>query len=199
MDSTTLDASPDAIWEACKHADELLPKAMPEFLTSSTFLQGHGEPGSIRVVKMGPGMKIPLLTHTITSTKNPTQQWLIDVGSRLVLSFSLMNGQEEDLIYVEVLQALIPPFVHEFCCAAIPHAGEVTERMDLFDEASKTLGYTVLQGDIPGTATSAPPWSSLLGPLLPVPLMRPGLPLMYLLAIWVLRSTSSRLLSWSRH
>jgi len=68
-----------------------------------------------------------------------------------------MNGQEEDLIYVEVLQALIPPFVHEFCCAAIPHAGEVTERMDLFDEASKTLGYTVLQGDIPGTTTSAPP------------------------------------------
>ncbi|KAH8941382.1 hypothetical protein BDL97_14G035700, partial [Sphagnum fallax] len=69
-----------AIWEACKHADELLPKAMPEFLTSSTFLQGHGEPGSIRVVKMGP---------------------------------------------------------------AIPHAGEVTERMDLFDEASKTLGPTM--------------------------------------------------------
>jgi hypothetical protein len=52
-----LDASPDAIWEACKHADELLPKAMPEFFASSTFLQGHGEPGSIRVVKMGPGMK----------------------------------------------------------------------------------------------------------------------------------------------
>jgi hypothetical protein len=52
-----LAASPDAIWEACKHADELLPKAMPEFFASSTFLQGHGEPGSIRVVKMGPGRK----------------------------------------------------------------------------------------------------------------------------------------------
>jgi hypothetical protein len=51
-----LDASPDAIWEACKHADELLLKAMPEFFTSFTYLQGHGEPGSIRVVKMGPGM-----------------------------------------------------------------------------------------------------------------------------------------------
>jgi hypothetical protein len=37
--------------------------------------------------------------------------------------------------------------MREFCCAAIPHAGEVTERMDLFDEASKTLGYTVLEGD----------------------------------------------------
>jgi hypothetical protein len=52
-----LDASPDAIWEACKHGDELLTKAMPEFFVSSTFLQGHGEPGSIRVVKLGPGMK----------------------------------------------------------------------------------------------------------------------------------------------
>ncbi|CAM6016947.1 unnamed protein product [Sphagnum balticum] len=79
-----LDASPDAIWEACKHADELLPKAMPEFFASSTFLQGHGEPGSIRVVKMGP---------------------------------------------------------------AVPHAGEVKERMDFFDDANKALGYTVLEGD----------------------------------------------------
>ncbi len=52
-----LDASPDAIWEACKHSDELLPKAMPEFFGSFSYLQGHGEPGSIRVVKMGPGMK----------------------------------------------------------------------------------------------------------------------------------------------
>ncbi len=52
-----LDASPDAIWEACKHVDELLPKAIPEFFASFTFLQGHGEPGSIRVIKLGPGMK----------------------------------------------------------------------------------------------------------------------------------------------
>jgi hypothetical protein len=52
-----LDASPDAIWEASKHADELLPKAIPEFFASFTYVQGHGEPGSIRVVKMGPGMK----------------------------------------------------------------------------------------------------------------------------------------------
>ncbi len=51
------DASFDTIWEACKHADELVPKAMPELCASSTFREGHGEPGSIRVVKMGPGMK----------------------------------------------------------------------------------------------------------------------------------------------
>jgi hypothetical protein len=29
---------------------------MPDHFTKSVFLQGHGEPGSIRVVKMGPGM-----------------------------------------------------------------------------------------------------------------------------------------------
>jgi len=79
-----LDASPDAIWEACKHADELLLKEMPEFFASFTFLQGHGEPGSIRVVKMGP---------------------------------------------------------------AVPHAGEVKERIDFIDVANKALGYTVLEGD----------------------------------------------------
>ncbi len=64
-----------------------------------------------------------------------------------MLSFSLMEGQEEDLKSVEVLQALIPPFMREFCCAAIPHAEEVTERMDLLDEAGKTLTHTVLQAD----------------------------------------------------
>lgn len=32
-------------------------------------------------------------------------------------------------------------------CAAIPYAREVTERMDLVDEANKKLGYTVLKGD----------------------------------------------------
>jgi hypothetical protein len=29
---------------------------MPDYFTKSVFLQGHGEPGSIRLVKMGPGM-----------------------------------------------------------------------------------------------------------------------------------------------
>jgi hypothetical protein len=55
-----LAASPDAIWDVYKHVDELLPKYFPEFLLSSTFLKGHGEVGSIRLVKIGPGS---LLAH----------------------------------------------------------------------------------------------------------------------------------------
>ncbi len=51
-----LQCSADGIWEACKHADEILPALMPDYFTKSVFLQGQGEPGSIRIVKMGPGM-----------------------------------------------------------------------------------------------------------------------------------------------
>ncbi len=51
-----LQCSVDAFWEACKHLDDLLPALMPDHFTKSVFLQGYGGPGSIRVVKMGPGM-----------------------------------------------------------------------------------------------------------------------------------------------
>jgi hypothetical protein len=35
----------------------------------------------------------------------------------------------------------------EMVTAAIAHAGEVKERMDKFEDATKTLGSTVLEGD----------------------------------------------------
>lgn len=79
-----LQCSADDIWEACRHADEILSHQMPEYFAKSEFEKGHGEPGSIRVITMGP---------------------------------------------------------------AIKHAGRVKERMDKFDDATKTLGYTVLEGD----------------------------------------------------
>jgi hypothetical protein len=58
-----LQCSADGIWEACKHADEILPTLMPDYFTKSIFLQGHGEPGSIRIVKMGPGMDLHPAVH----------------------------------------------------------------------------------------------------------------------------------------
>jgi hypothetical protein len=53
--SETIDVAPDAIWRACKNVDEILCTAMPQFFASTTMLKGHGEPGSIHVLKMGPG------------------------------------------------------------------------------------------------------------------------------------------------
>jgi hypothetical protein len=79
-----LAASPDAIWDVYKHVDEFLPKYFPEFFLSSTFLRGHGEVGSIRVIKIGP---------------------------------------------------------------LFPHVEEARERVDFIDDAIKTLGYTVLEGN----------------------------------------------------
>lgn len=51
----------DDVWEACKHADTILCELMPEFFAKSELLQGHGEPGSIRVVTMGPGMYVTMI------------------------------------------------------------------------------------------------------------------------------------------
>ncbi len=51
-----LQCSANDMWEAGKHADEILPALVPDYFTKSVFLEGHGEPGSIRIVKMGPGM-----------------------------------------------------------------------------------------------------------------------------------------------
>jgi hypothetical protein len=80
----TLDASPDAIWSAVKAENTILPQALPHIFESIAFVQGSGEPGSVRLCKMGP---------------------------------------------------------------AIPNGGEVLERLDVLDDATKKAGYTVLKGD----------------------------------------------------
>ncbi|XP_024368505.1 uncharacterized protein [Physcomitrium patens] len=80
----TLNASPDAIWKAVKEENSILPAAMPQVFESISFVQGSGEPGSVRVCKMGP---------------------------------------------------------------AIPGGGEVVERLDILDDGSKVVGWTVLKGD----------------------------------------------------
>jgi hypothetical protein len=51
----TLDGSPEALWNACKHADEILLEQMPQHFESSTMVEGHGGPGTVRVIKFGPG------------------------------------------------------------------------------------------------------------------------------------------------
>jgi hypothetical protein len=50
-----LQCSVDDMWEAGKYADVILPTLVPNYFTKNVFLEGHGEPGCIRIVKMGPG------------------------------------------------------------------------------------------------------------------------------------------------
>ncbi len=55
--SVVLEVSADDIWEVSKQVDEILPALEPEYFTKSTFIEGiAGEPGSIRLVKPGPGI-----------------------------------------------------------------------------------------------------------------------------------------------
>jgi hypothetical protein len=55
----TLDAPPDAIWNAVKHENQILPKALPHIFESCTFVEGNGQIGSVRICKMGPGQSPP--------------------------------------------------------------------------------------------------------------------------------------------
>jgi hypothetical protein len=55
--SVVLEVSAADIWEVSKQLDEILPALEPEYFTKSIFIEGiAGEPGSIRLVKPGPGI-----------------------------------------------------------------------------------------------------------------------------------------------
>lgn len=45
----------DELWEAAKQVETLLPAYMPDSFKKSEYLQGNGEPGSIRVITLGSG------------------------------------------------------------------------------------------------------------------------------------------------
>jgi hypothetical protein len=53
--SAVLQASADELWAVSRHVDTIFCDFMPEFFAKSEFLQGYGEPGSIRWVTTGPG------------------------------------------------------------------------------------------------------------------------------------------------
>jgi hypothetical protein len=52
-----LEVSADDLWEVSKQIDEILPALEPDYFTKSTYIEGiAGEPGSISLVKPGPGI-----------------------------------------------------------------------------------------------------------------------------------------------
>lgn len=54
----TLNAPADTIWNILMHEDVILPKVIPHIIASYEFLEGNGEPGSIRLLKLGHGMHV---------------------------------------------------------------------------------------------------------------------------------------------
>jgi hypothetical protein len=59
-----LEVSADDLWEVAKQFDEILPALEPDYFTTSTYIEGiAGEPGSIRLVKPGPGITTYLPSH----------------------------------------------------------------------------------------------------------------------------------------
>lgn len=50
-----LEAPVDTIWNILMHEDVILPKIIPHIIFSYEFLEGNGEAGSIRLLKLGHG------------------------------------------------------------------------------------------------------------------------------------------------
>jgi len=77
-------------------------------------------------------------------------------GIQFYLDFQLISGVMNFgraiqyicllILSKDLLDLLVIDWLKWFT-AATAHAGEVKERMDKFDDATKTLGYTVLEGD----------------------------------------------------
>lgn len=52
-----VDVPVDDLWEVAKQFDEILPALEPDYFTKTTYIKGvAGEPGSIRLIKPGPGI-----------------------------------------------------------------------------------------------------------------------------------------------
>lgn len=51
----TLQAPVDTIWNILMHEDRILPNIIPHIIASYEFLEGNGEAGSIRLLKLGHG------------------------------------------------------------------------------------------------------------------------------------------------
>jgi hypothetical protein len=60
-----LQCSADDMWEAVKYSNVLLPAIDPDYITKSFYLEGYGEPGSIRILQLGPGIAQSVLTALI--------------------------------------------------------------------------------------------------------------------------------------
>lgn len=58
----TLEAPADSIWNILMHEDVILPKIIPHIIASYEFLEGNGEAGSIRLLKLGHGTLCGQLT-----------------------------------------------------------------------------------------------------------------------------------------
>ncbi|CAK9202956.1 unnamed protein product [Sphagnum troendelagicum] len=144
-----LQCSPDDMGEAGKYADVILPTLVPDYFTKSVFLEGHGEPGCIRIVKMGPEIKeridkIDDANKTLSTTISEGDPRYSSFSAEIPVcdtrcevvwtaTYELGHGEAGSIHAVKIG----PMFLD---------VEEVSERMDFVDDANKTLGYTVLEG-----------------------------------------------------
>lgn len=154
-----LTCSVDAIWKACKNVDEVLPRVMPDYFQKSEYLEGNGGPGTLRLITMGPGKRFLRKMTSAASSSSVSSSFLL-------LQSELQNSRSSQVLCkdcrdhllsavaasrgfpgIEATVVMLKVCVSMCVCAAVGHAKQVKERMDVIDEENKTLKYTMVDGD----------------------------------------------------
>ena len=61
-----LQCDADTVWQAFQQASSILCNLIPEVFADCEYVKGHGEPGSIRILTLGPGKWTLLRLGTVS-------------------------------------------------------------------------------------------------------------------------------------
>jgi hypothetical protein len=95
-----LEAPVDTIWNILMHEDVILPKIIPHIIFSYEFLEGNGEAGSIRLLKLG---------HAIPGGKNVIERIDHNDGATRTWGYTVLQGDPKYKYLSAVMQFLPGP------------------------------------------------------------------------------------------
>lgn len=93
----TLEAPADTIWNILMHEDVILPKVIPHIIESYEFLEGNGEAGSIRLLKLG---------HAIPNGKNVVEHIDVNDAATKRWGYTVLQGDPKYKYLSAVMQFL---------------------------------------------------------------------------------------------
>jgi hypothetical protein len=96
----TLEAPADTIWNILMHEDVILPKVIPHIIASYEFLEGNGEAGSIRLLKLG---------HAIPGGKHVVERIDVNDGATRKWGYTVLQGDPKYKYLSAVMQFLPGP------------------------------------------------------------------------------------------
>jgi len=115
----TLEAPVDIMWNILMHEDVILPKVIPHIIAAFEWLEGNGEPGSIRLLKLGhaiPGGKHVIERIDINDPVTKTWGYTVCQGDPkykyLSATMQFLPGPEENTTIANWVGVYVPQQTH---------------------------------------------------------------------------------------